>query len=346
MNKLEEVRKKIKQWEYDFKAKNDRLPGKEDIKQEKRIYKLYSSYRTLKSQPVKIKSGESSVSVSTINNESYKSPIKNITNGELGPTPQANGKVMSIFDVKMTPPESSPLKDKQSQSFSTFKTPTKRNKNQNNDPFRESNSVSRSLTAQLKEVSESNFPVTPIKFNNNASNALMTPQYLTTSKQDDKQPLSTPIKQTTISFQVSPTPIKPLRFVTKLTEIANEINVYDRDKDKENENEDEDVFSDHSDFSDIENRKYKKKNPKRTTRRWKMKPREEMEVSTTKIKDIHKKIDQIKEQEKSSLTHYLEDESHSESDYESDADEEDITPLKREQQGSTKGKIKPTMETI
>ncbi|KAF7998707.1 hypothetical protein HF325_006891 [Metschnikowia pulcherrima] len=36
-------------------------------------------------------------------------PIVPVQNAELGPTPQANGKVLSIFDLMLSPPESSPI---------------------------------------------------------------------------------------------------------------------------------------------------------------------------------------------------------------------------------------------
>ncbi|KAF6067051.1 DNA replication and checkpoint family protein [Candida albicans] len=107
-----EIKSKIKEWEYAFRKQHNKLPSKADIKDDVEIHKLYSLYKSIKSgqqqKPSKQETVNEPASVQS-------SPVKRndySPRGELGPTPQANGRVLSIFDLKMTPPDSSPLKHK------------------------------------------------------------------------------------------------------------------------------------------------------------------------------------------------------------------------------------------
>lgn len=126
------LKTRIKSWEHAFTKQHSRAPSRLDVKQNAEILALYKSYKALKSKASK----------PAIANPSQIDNIKNLldepieddqflisTNTELGPTPQAEGKILSIFDIKMTPPESSPLKHKLAPNteFKTveFKTPTK-----------------------------------------------------------------------------------------------------------------------------------------------------------------------------------------------------------------------------
>ena len=107
-----EIKLKIKEWEYAFRKQHNKLPSKADIKDDVEIHKLYSLYKSIKlgqqQKPSKQETVNEPASVQS-------SPVKKndySPRGELGPTPQANGRVLSIFDLKMTPPDSSPLKHK------------------------------------------------------------------------------------------------------------------------------------------------------------------------------------------------------------------------------------------
>lgn len=138
---------KIKSWEHEFRRINNRLPTKSDIKSDDAIYKLYkqysaSTYRSHKqNKDIDIKSEKkdnrgfevdihifdspSDVEEDAANNsENVNKEPKIMHNSELGPTPQANGKVLSIFDAKLTPPVSSPLAMKTGATISKKEEPS------------------------------------------------------------------------------------------------------------------------------------------------------------------------------------------------------------------------------
>lgn len=152
------IKHQIKSWEHEFRRINNRLPTKSDIKSNDAIYKLYkqygaSTYRSHKvNKDIDGKRGKednrgfevdihifdspSDVEEEAISNsENINKEPKIMHNSELGPTPQANGKVLSIFDVKLTPPVSSPLlmkngtamnKKKEASDGGGFKTPQRK----------------------------------------------------------------------------------------------------------------------------------------------------------------------------------------------------------------------------
>lgn len=157
------LKQAIKVWEHEFQRSNNRIPSRLDIKLDPKIYKLYKTYKTLKSkqtgdkenvldhkteEPEDKKTGidinilESQSDIEDLEEENEGTRSTDIqlksSNAELGPTPQANGKVLSILDMRLTPPDSSPLKTKlhskvpeipatlvDQASQDTFKTPTK-----------------------------------------------------------------------------------------------------------------------------------------------------------------------------------------------------------------------------
>lgn len=109
-----QLKQRIKEWEYDFYKQNDRLPSKLDIKKDK-VYKLYKTYNHVKKEKgkedVKDISRDVSRDVSRdISSETSSDEEFSFT--QLGPTPQSKGKILSILDMQLTPPHSSPLKRK------------------------------------------------------------------------------------------------------------------------------------------------------------------------------------------------------------------------------------------
>ncbi|KAH3686545.1 hypothetical protein WICPIJ_002467, partial [Wickerhamomyces pijperi] len=147
---MEDVRSHIKKWEYDFQKVHGRQPSRDDIKKDAVIrlkYKQYSYYKQGKPEKAKevlipqlgpeTPSKNRTVALNLMNTPSLTartamessvsvpedSPVRV---SELGPTPQLNGKVLSIFDI-LRSPEKSPLKNDMSSGSaqtSPFKTPT------------------------------------------------------------------------------------------------------------------------------------------------------------------------------------------------------------------------------
>lgn len=267
---LLEYKKRIKEWEKLFHAENGRLPTKNDVKANNDIRKAYKTYNQLKERSKRhSRTNETNKSASAAKSEK---PLENkplnisidtsddelsgeesktlapMANAEFGPTPQANGKVLSIFDVIMSPPESSPLKLKQSSmvhsspvkmkqsSEHMFKTPTKAVKKiefADLTPARGSGGKS-SVMAKLRQASspqkpgtsvEQEWPATPTK--SSSGPVIETPFYL--GKVNNKflfrdsdagtSPVAdiftTPTKASPANtFQVSPSPLKPQRMIS------------------------------------------------------------------------------------------------------------------------------------
>lgn len=122
MSELEICRRQIKEWEKSFAAEYGRPPSKPDIKVHTAIRKAYKRYQILKSkaqksEEVKITAGKTSDLVDVVlTDDSDAETLEPTINAELGPTPQANGKVLSLFDMIPSPPESSPSKGRGLQS--------------------------------------------------------------------------------------------------------------------------------------------------------------------------------------------------------------------------------------
>ncbi|KAL3232698.1 DNA replication regulator SLD2 [Nakaseomyces bracarensis] len=96
---LQQVKVKIKKWEYEFIEKNNRPPDRDDIRNLSEVKKLYKLYSSLKKRQ----------SVATPRKEDYDdskvdpTPEKVAKNVVLGPTPQIYGKAISIFEMKVSP---------------------------------------------------------------------------------------------------------------------------------------------------------------------------------------------------------------------------------------------------
>lgn len=264
------LKKQIKEWEHDFQKKNGRVASKGDIKQVPATYQLYKRYKELR----KNKEGDKHIEMGVRGHEDEEASEENIfreasTNSEsdgaagmgngisamrfteLGPTPQANGKVLSIFDMKlvsMTPPESSPLKGRGKVGDSLketgirnepdFKTPTK-NRIQRLEllkltPTRQTPSKGSLLDRLNETTTTTSLFETPLyisKHNKNfdfseiheESEDFGSP---TKRKSINSLPMKLPMKipnfsipttpkqETNTTFQVSPSPLKVHRFLS------------------------------------------------------------------------------------------------------------------------------------
>lgn len=343
---LTEVKQKIKEWEYSFKKQHGRIPSKQDVKDNPEVHKLYSLYKSSK-QPSSTSSRPTNekpkLKRQQQHDQTYNPPLS--PKGELGPTPQANGKVLSIFDFRLTPPESSPLKRKSIQSNITethlHQLPPPR-------------SPMKPILIQTPTKPKSNGLLfkTPTK---TRTLTFETPSYLTSRKHQQLPPPSsasvefvsspkTPIfgRVEMPEFQVSPSPLKTHRFLgKKLADVYND-SVEDMGKfgdevgmDMEMGVIEEDESEDNEDMNVEEDgevaRLFKKpKTQKRLTRRVKIAPRPMMEENGFVPTDIQKEVSALDEKERHDLAAYIN------SDEEEEDDEEDdvmigtsASPIKR-----------------
>lgn len=312
MTELAGLRKQIKEWEHAFQKENGRVPLKEDIKLNSLVSGLYKQYHDLKRgpklQPLRPKRTQIEVAIGN-SDEDESDPESSgrymAVDTLLGPTPQGNGKILSLFDTRMTPPESSPLKSKLKAvqvelptNDGIFKTPTKpRIVN---------------LGAQLKAAA---LETTASIINSSPTAAAslsptkQTPRYMArTGFLSQAEPV-TP-STLSISFQVSPSPLKPQRlfsFGTKrLADIFNEVQSIKESitpEDGEFEEKTEETVEE----TVAEQPKTKKaKTQKRTTRRWKIKPRNETEEAKDfSNTDVHEAIQSIEEEHQRQHERYL-----------------------------------------
>ncbi|KAL6454508.1 LOW QUALITY PROTEIN: SLD2 DNA replication regulator SLD2 [Candida maltosa Xu316] len=292
---INEIKQKIKKWEYSFKEKHNRLPSKSDIKDNNDIYKLYSSMKSGK-QPVK-------TTTESTSKDEMTSPVKPKTNtiqGELGPTPQANGRVMSIFDFKMTPPESSPLKNKSTNILNS--SPPKFAMLPPMSPVKKI--APPETPTKRRRLSFSVTPTKPIPIN------FETPSYLTRHKENPQTPTSTTAQ---VDFKVSPSPFKPLRGIGhRLADLYNR--AIEEAKDlkmneeyvSEGNSGSEDEIDDESTARDGSSVVYRKKRTqKRSTRRVKMAPRQV--DGEDKLQDVNvlDQMTKIEEHERKRLEAYI-----------------------------------------
>lgn len=451
------LKHQIKQWEREFLRVNNRKPSSSDVRKEQHIAEMYKEYQTLRlarkseqerkptektnahhtnhnvNSRTKPKSNESIEDTkSKENNTEPKEHNSPLANAELGPTPQAFGKVLLIFDYRMTPPDSSPVKT--SAPVDVFRTPTKLKKisgsplksmasNAIDSPKPEAEfktpkstknvmarlselaspkKLVKTVAAQLQELAGKDkgmegynikeethkvevhkeeaqdvaahqlevrhlngqlsitqlmtglispkkpqlqafsmspsknrtLPATPNKSGMNEFTA-GTPQYLSvTFESFPKKDQTTPVKQTSMPFLVSPSPLKPHRFLTrKLTDVFNEAQSIEP-LDEEfafNEEVEEEV-------EDEAERPLKKKKytQKRTTRRWKIKPRmgpeEDDDLQT---KNVHAEIAKIAKSKEDEFDSYMKSEGE---ELESESDDD---VYKREVPKNTKGMRAP-----
>lgn len=361
-SKLLRYKRLIKDWEKQFLAENGKLPSKSDCKADKEIWKAYKTYNQLKETDKTAKPPEKRVESKSTRNvedemvsktDNGSEQLELAFNAEFGPTPQANGKVLSIFDMIVSPPESSPLKKKgressvpqysspekslsylpspqKTHSVDTFKTPTKApRKLQLTDltPSRRSPSK-QSVLSQLQQASS---PQKPLKVaESNAGEE--TPLYLGKVNKmflfndTDASPIksnnySTPVKEpvSLATFNTTPSPLKPLRLLSfgskkSLSALFHECQNLEVDQEfkaqkQENEREIQaSVVEGEEEAESVEpstSRKRKRITQKRTTRRWKIKPRGEHETEEFDGKDVHAELQKIQDYEQKTFEDYM-----------------------------------------
>lgn len=327
---IDAVKRDIKHWEHSFTKSKGRPPGKSDVKKHSQINQLYKIYKSLKrgnSDHIDIIPGLSDEE----DDGKEESPGNSVLLApELGPTPQAQGKVLSIFDMKVTPPQSSPLKTKDNKpempEMSEFKTPTKLPKPTISTPKGSSlmdklksagspiktpaktpvpvNETPQYLKVNLQRYNyekpqHSPFVTSPIKKDGTKSTPITTPTKTPTK--------STPIEQ----FQTSPSPLKPQRVLNRHKSL---IDVFNDHKNLTlHPEEDIDQGSDHKQDSEEEQvsalpSKRRKPTQKRSTRRWKIKPREYDVHDSIQGKDVHQEIAKQNDSRQQHMQKYLDGE--------------------------------------
>lgn len=393
---VQDVKYQIKKWEHEFRKHNNRVPSKQDIKLHPEIRNLYKSYQNSKGSSIKnppTESVESTVKATIDSKDLVDIQISEILTdvedhvesgldttttkqAELGPTPQANGKVLSIFDFRLTPPESSPLKGKVSRhlpppsndifshlpppaSNDIFKTPTKTTRVKDIQIHSEMKGIS--LTSKFQSLS--NKPETPTK-NVPIFTGLETPQYLgknnkkfdfnippnteisssPISMASPSKPFSgvfvTPTKSSIPTFLISPSPLKPHRFLNKkLSDVFNDFKII-QEENSTNSGE-QNVFEDaqESETEGDENtvKRRKKFTQKRTTRRFKMKPRLAEETSDKLVrKNVHKEIAKLTKAQFEEIDAAMKTEEILSEEPESDSDQEYV----KQDPNETKGMVK------
>lgn len=331
MSELVDLRKEIKAWEHSFHKENGRVPQKNDIKQNRAISKLYKQYRDLKKKdqaPSLTKNLDIDVHIGDSDDDLSGSETENKYNVavgvQLGPTPQANGKILSLFDTRMTPPESSPLKAKQKvkteepEENDVFKTPQKTRVVDINAQLQAAAQKS------AQSIIKSSPNVLPI-----ASPVRQTPRYMSRNYFISDGPV-TPSKPT-VGFQVSPSPLKPQRLFNygtkRLADIFNEVqsikeNIVPPDEPEQQVERVVEVVE-----SVVGKTTKKAKTQKRTTRRWKIKPRPELETGIEMgNQDVHAAIQHIEEKQQQEHEKYLDSE-------EDDDENENIKPQPKQAKG-------------
>lgn len=250
---------RIKEWEYSFRKQNSRLPSRHDIKQDPLVYDLYKAYKSLKDIPADAAKPKPHILdnlLTSFLSNSTESPMSNSppislssnlqskyiadisparakaegnTTAGLGPTPQANGKVISILDFHSTPPYSSPLKSRDSrppqnnESLEIFKTPTKPASRVEHvfTPVMSSSKLS-SLSQKLAAASQDDhgrISATPqylgrVNRKFEFTSAAAEPNF--SSLLPRAKIFTTPTKATSeIDFLVSPSPLKSHRFMQR-----------------------------------------------------------------------------------------------------------------------------------
>ncbi|CAK9436269.1 uncharacterized protein LODBEIA_P08270 [Lodderomyces beijingensis] len=333
------VKQDIKNWEHSFTDAHRRLPSKADINDNADIKNLYALYKSLKSgKPPRAVSKSRPEQDKLESKNSNREDVPATPKGELGPTPQANGRILSIFDMKWTPPESSPLKHKipdatlehspsllvdsmpelkgttEENGNHTFATPTKKPKSINATP---SNTAKRKL----------NF------------SDIETPRYMKTS-------LSTPsFAKTTsnvVEFQVSPSPLRPQKMFKKLTDVykasiedpvcfeeSDAAGNVPAEKNPEDSVEVEGgALAAEEASSDSKVHLKKSKTQKRQTRRSKMAPRPTDEAQSLEHVNIREEIACLDERQKKSLLGYINSDSEDE-EHDVDPSHANQSPVKR-----------------
>ena len=113
---MDALKIEIKLWERAFEKEHGRLPEKDDIKKDKEVKRKYKQYAQLKKDATVKPSVEVNVEQTPV-----KSHVNN-TKAEFGPTPQMNGKLVSIFEMQV-----SAMKTHQSDQEDTVGSPVRSN---------------------------------------------------------------------------------------------------------------------------------------------------------------------------------------------------------------------------
>lgn len=304
----------IKDWEHSFIKNNGRNPTKSDIKQNNEIslkYKQYRNYRINKSNPLKTPT-KAKKHVQQLETPQKTSPLNSsppIQVHELGPTPQLNGRVLSIFDVSTSPsvtPTKQMINVTVDDEFALNSTPSKKSTFSSRIMEcygeEEDHEIINSELEHEEEIvtlpsSQSIFK-TPQKNNRTQNFLTETPSYLTTGTKSHSL------------MGVSPSPLASQRMKKGLTKIIDELNDikselkygdFDRDELVPVIEEEEELLESENGGNKNPNtlKLYKKnRTQKRQTRRVKMKARKDLEVDEMKDKNVH---DVIQEMEESKL---------------------------------------------
>lgn len=246
---LDQLKIRLKTWEYEFQSKNERPPTKDDIKRLPEIKEMYKEYQALKKQDATATQARKLVVTPSKNNASPKKSTVTKTNElqgvELGPTPQIYGKAISIFEMKLSPVKKAldfgeVDEMPSSQIFDTLENDTKRQlefpmNTPNSSPFKKPKPIQSKYygpNSPLK-LEEENITVS-IK---NESPLKRTPQKNTDSNSDP------------ISFSPSPLVKRPL--TKSLLELAKEHKTFLQEF--EQKDSQEDLVSQETDGSSSDN---------------------------------------------------------------------------------------------
>lgn len=337
---------RIKEWENNFKEKNGKVPSKEDAKASE-IWSVYQMYNKLKARTrrkthepeeedskaktetnrqASIQTEDHSTSNPSIVAQSPKNALK--AEAEFGPTPQANGRVLLIFDMISGTPELSPLKpkneDPKNLPFSSnpdtgFKTPTR--------PPRQITfaelTPSRSSASRPSVAEKLAMALSPTRTPSQA--VAETPFYLRRAELPaqigaklESEP-QTPSKTAVVTFQVSPSPLKPVRILSfgkKISDLANELREIDEEElaaqrleygfEETEDDGDCEQGEPTTENAGAQKRRRKAITQKRTTRRWKIKPRSD-DGTTTSLegKNVHDEVQRLQEKEQTHRANYL-----------------------------------------
>lgn len=275
------LRHEIKRWEHEFRKQHGRNATRDDIKADKEIQQKYRQYKTCKMRPQTpqkrpatcFQTPQKTSPAVGAALEVHESPI---LAEELGPTPQLNGKVMSILEAVSSPQFATPQHQRHARRLS-FAHNSPSGPRADATPQK---SVSRRLNLAVHAVDS-------------------TPSYF--AREERSTPLSA----------ASPSPLASQRITKGLSTIISEF----RDIQQELKSvafEDPDIKpvaplaagsapasdGDAGDSQDDANPdsklpRWKKKNPKRSTRRWKIKARPDLD-STIEDEEVGLAIDEWK----------------------------------------------------
>ncbi|CAH6720001.1 DNA replication regulator Sld2p [[Candida] jaroonii] len=333
------VKKQIKEWERNFIKTRGHPPSKSDVKGNLEIDQLYRRYRKLKApvssqtQPKKQTPKKPKVidNIKGLSDDDSETEGPSVTRfSEFGPTPQGAGKVLSIFDMKLTPPESSPLKLKSMSLVETpmkaeFKTPTKVKVIDTNVLHSGSRSNKSSFMQKISNIANDS----PVKSLSTPSKSqtlsFETPQYLNRNiqrfefdrkspfeKEDSpfdpkSSPVRTPNSKPLVDFQISPSPLikRTNRRLLDVFQAHQSINI--SKEEQEEYEDDEESEEEGEEVSASPSKRRRAKTQKRTTRRYKMKPTQVTHHDKLADKDIHVEMEKLEKKEELKIQKMIDD---------------------------------------